>query len=100
MARDIPEIAIGGQHGQPMMDTKLRQKRIDSAGLNPASATAVPQFRGVDMVLPVRHEKWQRREPFQYPLTGFGTGKPLQQFLEYDARGEDHLTCFKYPAQR
>ena len=40
-----------------MSDAKLRQKRVDGADLHDGPATAVAQFRGVDVILPIWNDE-------------------------------------------
>ncbi len=40
-----------------MADAKLREKRVDGANLHAGPATSVAQFRGVDVILPIRSDE-------------------------------------------
>ena len=42
--------------GQPVTDAELREQRIDGADLHSGATATVSQFRGIDVILPIRRE--------------------------------------------
>src|ERR1700724_3587523 len=82
VAGDMAKVSVGRQHRQVVTDAKLRQQCVDRTDLNTISATTVSQFRCVGMVLPIGHQKRQRREAIEYPLARSRPGKALQKLLQ------------------
>jgi hypothetical protein len=78
-----------------MVETEGRKERIDGPNLDPPSATLVPEGRRVDMVAAVRDEEGKGVEAVQDSLPGSGPGKPLQNLLKNQSRGDHHLAGFQ-----
>ena len=64
-----------------MANAKLRQQGVDRADLFAFFAAEITQIGGLYMIIPVRHEKWDRCEMFDDQRVGFRSGESLQQFL-------------------
>ncbi len=56
MGSDAFKIAVGREHRQVVANAKLGQKRIDSADLHTGAAANIPQLRGADVILAIRHK--------------------------------------------
>lgn len=83
-----------------MANAELRQDGIDRANLQTGPTTAISQFRGSDMILPVRRQQRQRREPIDDVFPRSRTGEALQQFLQDQPRSQDRCATFEGIAQR
>ena len=92
MPGDMAKVSIGRQDREVVTDAKLRQQCVDRTDLNTAPATSVSQLGGIDVVLPGRRQKRQRREAIEDPLGRSGPGKALQKLLQNQAGGEQRLT--------
>jgi hypothetical protein len=77
------------------MDTKLREDGIDCPDLNACSPAAVSQCRSLNMILAIRHDERHRGETVQNLCVGFWARETLEQLLEDQTRGEEHLACLK-----
>jgi hypothetical protein len=100
MGRGQHEIVVGRQQGERMADTELRQNGVDGTYLQTGPATAVSQFRRIDVILPVRGQERQGCEPVDNVFARARTGKSLQQFLQNESGGQDSCATFKGIAQR
>ena len=100
MRGNAPEVFIGRQHCELVMDAELCEQRVDGTDLHTGPTTAVAQLRGSDVIFPVRAEERQSPEPVNDVLTRAGSGKTLQQFLQDQPRGHDRFAAFESAAQR
>ena len=57
------EVVVGGEHRQLMTNAELREHSVNRTYLQPGATTMVSQFRGIDVIPPVRRQKRQGREP-------------------------------------
>src|SRR5207253_383308 len=94
MPRYMAEVAVGRQHRQFIADAELRQQRIDRPDLDSCATAPVAQLGSRDVVVPLRNKERQCRKTIQYATAGPRPGKALQQFLQYDAGGKQHLAGF------
>jgi hypothetical protein len=94
MPGDIAKVSVGRQHREVVADTKLRQKRIDRAGLNAAPSTFVFQFGRLHMVAPVGHQQRQRGEPIEDLRSVPRSGEALQNLLRNEAGGYEFFPGF------
>ena len=95
MRRRQNEVVIGRQHDQLMTNAKLREHGVNSADLQAGATTAISQFRGFDVILPVWRQKRQGRETLNNVLARPRAGESLQQFLQNQSRGHDGIATFK-----
>jgi hypothetical protein len=86
---DIAKVSVGRQHREVVADTKLRQKRIDRAGLNAAASTFGSQLGRLHMVAPVGHQQRQRGEPIENLPTVPRAGEALQKLLQDETGGHE-----------
>ena len=89
------KVVIGRQQRQFVTNAELREQGVDGADLHTRATAAIAQFRGVDVILPVRSEERQGREPVDEVFARTRAGKPLQQFLQDEPRGHDGFAAFK-----
>lgn len=83
-----------------MPNAKLRKKRVNRAHLNAGATTAVAQRCSVDVILPVRAEKWQGGKALDDVLARSWSSEPLKQFLQNEPRNHDNLVTLEGIAQR
>lgn len=83
-----------------MTETELGEQGVDGANLHTRAPAAIAQFRGVDVILPVRSQQRQGREPLDDVFACTRAGESLQQFLQDQPRGHDGFAAFKGVAQR
>lgn len=93
------EIVVGREQRQFMADAKLREKGVDRAELHPHAPTTVAQVRGVNVVLPVRNEERQGREPLDDVSPCARASEPLQEFLQDQPRGHHYFAALQGAAQ-
>jgi hypothetical protein len=95
MFGDSSEVGIGCQHDELILDTKLRQKRIDGADLDSAAAAFVSQPRGGDVIFPGRDEECQGLEGVKDLRSIFWPLKTLKHFLKDQTRGENRAAALE-----
>ena len=78
-----------------MADTKLGKQSVYRAYLHAGAATMVAQFSGIDVVRSIRPKTRQRAEAINDVFARARPGKSLQQFLQNQPSGDDHLTAFE-----
>ena len=83
-----------------MTDAELCEQGVDGADLHAGATASIAQFRGIDVILPVWSEERQGREPADDVVARTWAGKPLQQFLQDQPRGDDGFAALKGVAQR
>ena len=83
-----------------MPDAKLGEQGVDGADLHAGATAAIAQIRGVDVILPVRCDERQRREPLDDVFARTRAGESLQQFLQDQSRSHDDFTDLKGAAKR
>ena len=93
------EVVIGGEHRQLMTNAQLREHSVNRANLQSSATTTISQFRGIDVILPVRGQKRQGREPLNDVFACPRAGESLQQFLQDQSRSYDGVATFKGIAQ-
>ena len=96
----MDKVVVGRQQRESVTDAQLREQGIDGTYLHTGTAAAISQFSSVDVILPVRGEERQGREPADDVVARTWAGKPLQQFLQDQPRGDDGFVAFKGVAQR
>lgn len=92
MAGDISEVVISSEKHQIVADTKLSNERIDCPGLDAYAPARIAKGGCGNVVLAIRHEKWQSGEVLEYLIPRFGSHKTLEQFLEHQTRGDYGLS--------
>ena len=83
-----------------MTNAQLREQRVDCADLQVGAAAAISQFRGVDVILPIRGQERQGRKPLDDLFARPRAGKTLQQLLQDQAARYDGIATFKRASQR
>lgn len=78
MQRSLPKVLVGGQQCEAVTNTKLRQQGINGADLQAVAPTVVSQFRSVNVILPVRHDKRKCGESIDEVFMCPWPGEPLQ----------------------
>jgi hypothetical protein len=99
MRRGQEKVIIGREHRQLMTNAQLRKHGVNRADLQAGATTAIAQFCGVDMILPLRGQKRQGRETIDNVFARPRAGESLQQFLQDQSRGYDGIATFKGIAQ-
>ena len=99
MPRGQKEVVIGSEHRQLMTDAELREHRVNRTNLQASATAAISQLRSTDMILPVRGQKRQGREPIDDVFARPWAGESLQQFLQNQSRGYDGVAAFKGMSQ-
>lgn len=74
-----------------MADAELGEKRVDGAYLDAPPAADIPELGRLDVVGAIRHYDGQGAEAFQDNLSGPRSRKPLEDLLEDQTGGDDHL---------
>ena len=77
-----------------MPDAELREKGVDCANLHAGATAVIAQFRGIDVILPVRSEERQGLEPVDDVFARAGSGESLQQLLQNHPCGDDEFAAF------
>ena len=93
MLRGEREVSVRRQQGQFVAYAQLAQQRVDRPNLDAGPPANVANFRGIDVVLPVRHQERQGRESPHDVLAGTRAGKALQQFLQHQASGDNRIAA-------
>ena len=83
-----------------MANAELCKNSIDRANLQTGPTTSIAQFRGIDVILPVRRQKRQGPEPVDDVFTRARSDESLQEFLQNQPRGEDRIATFEGIAER
>ena len=76
-----------------MPDTELGQQCIDGSELHSVAATLVSKIRRADVILTVRLKHWYRGEALNDQIPILWSGKTLQQFLQDQAGGHNHVVA-------
>jgi len=71
-----------------MPDTKGRKERIDGTNLDPFPPALIPEGCCLDMVAAVREQERKGVKAVQDGVPGPGSGKPLQNLLKNQSRGD------------
>jgi len=82
-----------------MTHAQLGEEGIDGANLHAGATAAVSQSRGVDVILPIWGDERQCRELLDYRVTRSRARESLQQFLQDEPGGQDHLVALQGVAQ-
>jgi hypothetical protein len=93
------EVIVSRQQRQVMTHAQLGEEGIDGANLQAGATAAVPQSCGVDMILPIWRDERQCRELLNYRVTRSRARESLQQFLQDEPCGYDHLIGLQGMAQ-
>ena len=93
------EVPVGTEHHQVVSDAELREERIDRSDLKAAATAFIAKVRGRDVVLALRHDEWQRGEPFEDLRSRLGAAESLEKFLEYQAGRENRSLALKCVGQ-
>jgi len=88
------EIVVGRQQRQFVTNAELREQRVDGANLHAGAAATIAQFCGIDVILPIRSQKREGREPVDEVFARAWSGEPLQQFLQHQPGGYDGFIAF------
>ena len=72
------KVVVGREQRQFVTNAELRKQGVDGANLHTGATAAIAQFRGVDVILPVRSQERQGREPIDDILTRARASEPLQ----------------------
>lgn len=99
MRRGQYEIVVGRQQRKLVANAELRKNGVDRANLQTGPTTAISQFRGIDVILPVRGQKRQGCEPVDDVFTRPRAGESLQQLLQDQPRSQDNIATFEGIAQ-
>ena len=97
---DSGKVVVGCQQHELVPDAKLSEQGVDGADLHAGPTAAIAQIRGVDVILPVRCDERQRREPLDDVFARTRAGESLQQFLQDQSRSHDDFTDLKGAAKR
>jgi hypothetical protein len=93
------KVIIGRQQRQFVTHAQLGEQGIDGANLQPGATAAVPQSRGVDMILPTWRDERQCRELLDDRFPRARTRESLQKLLQDKSCGQDHLVAPQGVAQ-
>ena len=91
MARRQHEVTICRQQHKFVANAYLAYQRINGPNLDSGTATSIAKLGGIHVIRAIGNEQRQGLESLHDLLTGARTREPLQQFLEYQARGYDGL---------
>lgn len=83
------KIVIGCQHQQFMTNAQLRQQSIDCSNLNTLATAGIPQFGGMNMVVPVWNQQWQCCKVLDDLFVCFWFRETLQEFLQHQPGTEN-----------
>jgi hypothetical protein len=89
---DPHKVAIGRQHRKRVPDAELCEERIDGCDLCSSPTARIPEIRSIDVIAPVRRQKWQGRKTVQNFSARLRTGKSLEEFLENEPGCDDLCT--------
>jgi hypothetical protein len=78
----VVEIDVSGQQSQLVTNTQLSQQCVNRPCLDTTRTAKISQFRGGNMIIPVRAQKRKCGEALDDLLFGFGSGETLQELLE------------------
>jgi len=78
-----------------MTYAQLRKEGVYRANLHARATAAISQFCGVYVILPIRDNERQGFESRDDVAARTWAGKTLQQFLEYQPRGDHDLATLK-----
>lgn len=93
------EIMVRAEQYQVVLATQVYEKGVDRAKLHTASAAAVAEVGRVDVVIAIRLQEPKRAESFDELVARLRAGKPLQEFLKYEARREQLIRLGKRARQ-
>jgi hypothetical protein len=93
------EVLVGREHQEFMSQAKPCQQRVDSAELQALSATGIAQLGRLDVIVPVRHDARQSREPVDDLAPRLRSGEALQQFLQHEASGYQRIATLERARQ-
>ena len=97
MRRDVTKVVVGAEHDQFVAKTQLGQERIDRSDLDPATTAEIAQFRRLYVIVSIRRQQRQHREPLQNGFAIPRAGETLQQFLQNQAGDDDGLAALQRP---
>jgi hypothetical protein len=100
VVRNVTEILVRRQHRQIVAYAQLSQEGIDRANLYAVSSAAIPELRGCDVIVAVRHEQRDGGKPVQNLIARLRPRKTLKQFLKDKAGGQDGLAAAYCPDER
>ncbi len=83
-----------------MPDAKLRKKHVDGSSLHAVPAAGIAKFSGIDMILPIRSDYRNAAKAVHDDLGLPGSAETLQEFLQYQACGDDRLASGERNFQR
>ena len=83
-----------------MTDTELCENGVDRSKLNSGATTLISQFRGVDVILPIRDQERKCRKPVNNGFAGPWANESLQQFLQNQTRSYNAVSTIYGAHQR
>ncbi len=100
MIRSMNEFSVGGQQEQVMANAKLGKQRVDGSNLHPRAAATIAQLRGCDLVFTFRLRQGQGAEAFDDLDSRLRPSEALEQFLQDQSGGCEHIGPGKRLLQR
>lgn len=91
MPRCMREVFVRREQGQAVANAELGEQGVDGAELNTRLAADVAQARRLDVVLSIGLNQRQGCEALDDPGPIPGARESLQELLQDQARGDDHL---------
>src|SRR5574337_645933 len=85
------EVTVGCEKHESVTDTQLGNEGVDRANLKSATATAVSERGGLDVILQIGNDHRQHGEEHYDPIPRLGPHEPLQQLLKHEPRRDDGL---------
>jgi hypothetical protein len=73
---------------------------VNRSNLRSGTPAAISQFCGLDVIVAIRHQKWQCRELIHNISAGLWPRKALRQFLEDQPGRNERLADFDRVRQR
>lgn len=93
VSRHVLEIPICTEHREVVPQAELCQESVDRTDLHAMPPAGRAQIRRGDVVVPVRHEQRQRREPLEDRVARLRSLEPLQDLLQNQAGRADRLAA-------
>ena len=78
-----------------MTDAELRAESVDRPGRHASAPAQVPERGCFDVILQIGTEQGKRTEARENPIPLAGPVKPLEEFLEDEARRDDEFAPFE-----
>lgn len=94
------KVFVCAEQHKIMASAQLRQNSVSRSHLHAGSPAGVAQFCCCDVVCTVRLQQWQRSKAPDDLGACLRARKPLQQFLQYQARRDDTIKTQQSVLQR